>query len=323
MRTKLMAVSALALIMLGACSSGGGLGDILGGGSGSSATNELRGRVDFVDTNNRYVVLTNVSGYGNMLSNTGGGDTVRVYYDNQTSVEYQGQTYQVADLERGDEVAVRVDQSGNQLHARSMSVLYDSSSGSGTSTYPGNTTASSVRGTVRYVDASRRTIEIDRSGYGTQTFEYDTNTYVTFSGRNYYPQDLERGDEVEIFLRDIGGGRFLANNITVLRSVSGTGSGSYGTSTATVRGTVRYVDTSRREIGLEQTSWITRFNTGSNTGSVSVIRYDANTNVEYNGQLYQPTNLERGDVIEVQVQNTGGTSFLANRITVVRDVNVR
>jgi len=322
MRTRLLAVSALALIMLGACSSGGGLGDILGGG-GSSATNELRGRVDFVDVNNRYVVLTNVSGYGNMLSNTGGGDTVRVHYDNQTSVEYQGQTYQVADLERGDEVAVRVDQSGNQLHARSMSVLYDSSSGSGTSTYPGNTNASSVRGTVRSVDASRRTIEIDRSGYGTQRFEYDTNTYVTFSGRNYYPQDLERGDEVEIFLRDIGGGRFLANNITVLRSVSGTGGGSYGTSTATIRGTVRYVDTSRREIGLEQTSWITRFNTGSSTGSVSVIKYDANTNVEYNGQLYQPTNLERGDIIEVQVQNTGSTTFLANRITVVRDVNLR
>src|SRR5688500_1137370 len=134
MRTRLLAVSALALIMLGACSSGGGLGDILGGG-GSSATNELRGRVDFVDVNNRYVVLTNVSGYGNMLSNTGGGDTVRVHYDNQTSVEYQGQTYQVADLERGDEVAVRVDQANNQLHQRPLSVLVDPSHGRRISNY--------------------------------------------------------------------------------------------------------------------------------------------------------------------------------------------
>lgn len=319
--TRLMAFSALALLMLGACGSTGDLGDILGG-SGQSATNELRGTVDYVDVNNRFVVLRNVTGYGNMLSNTGGGDTVRVYYDNQTSVEFQGQTYQVADLERGDEVAVRVDQSGNTLTARSVSVLRDVTSGTGT-TYPNSGSSTSVRGTVRYVDASRRTIEIDRSGYGVQTFDYDTNTYVTFSGRNYYPQDLERGDEVEIFLRDIGGGRSLANNITVLRSVSGPGSGSYGTSSATIRGTVRYVDASRQEIGLEQTSWITRFNSGSNTGSLNVVRYDSNTNVEYNAQLYPPTNLERGDIIDIEVQNAGSSIFLANRITVVRDINRR
>ncbi len=319
--TRLMAFSALALLMLGACGSTGDLGDILGGG-GQSATNELRGTVDYVDVNNRFVVLRNVTGYGNMLSNTGGGDSVRVYYDNQTSVEFQGQTYQVADLERGDEVAVRVDQSGNTLTARSVSVLRDVTSGTGT-TYPNSGSSTSIRGTVRNVDASRRTIEIDRSGYGIQTFDYDTNTYVTFSGRNYYPQDLERGDEVEIFLRDIGGGRFLANNITVLRSVSGSGSGGYGTASATIRGTVRYVDASRQEIGLEQTSWITRFNTGSNTGSLNVVRYDSNTNVEYNGQLYSPTNLERGDIIDIEVRNAGSSMFLANRITVVRDVNRR
>jgi hypothetical protein len=320
--TKLMAFSALALLMLGACGSSGDLGDILGGG-GQSATNELRGTVDYVDVNNRFVVLRNVTGYGNMLSNTGSGDTVRVYYDNQTSVEFQGQTYNVADLERGDEVAVRVDQSGNTLTARSVSVLRDATTGTGSTTYPGSGSSTSIRGTVRYVDASRRTIEIDRSGYGVQTFEYDTNTYVTYSGRNYYPQDLERGDEVEIFLRDIGGGRFLANNITVLRSVSGTGGGTSGTSSATIRGTVRYVDASRQEIGLEQTSWITRFNTGSSTGSLNVVRYDSNTNVEFNGQMYSPTNLERGDIIDIDVQNAGSSVFLANRITVVRDVNRR
>lgn len=315
-----MAFSALALLMLGACGSTGDLGDILGGGR--SATNELRGTVDHVDVNNRFVVLRNVTGYGNMLSNTGSGDTVRVHYDNQTSVEFQGQTYQVADLERGDEVAVRVDQSGNTLIARSVSVLRDVSSGTGT-TYPGSGSSTSVRGTVRNVDESRRTIEIDRSGSGIRTFDYDTNTYVTWNGRNYYPRDLERGDEVEIFLRDIGGGRFLANNITVLRSVSAAGSGGYGTSSATIRGTVRYVDTSRQEIGLEQTSWIRRFNTGSSSGSLNVVRYDSNTNVEYNGQLYEPANLERGDIIDIEVQNAGSSVFLANRITVVRDVNRR
>jgi hypothetical protein len=145
------------------------------------------------------------------------------------------------------------------------------------------------------------------------------------NNRNYDPRDLERGDEVEIRIQDIGGGRFMANNITVLRSVSGAGGGTYGTQGSTIRGTVRYVDASRREIGIEQASYITGFNTGAGTGtSTMVIRYDANTNVEYNGQLYAPTNLERGDVIDVQVQNPGSTSsLLANRITVVRDVNLR
>ena len=319
-----MAVAALAVITLAACgSTGGGLGDIFGGGQ--SGTNELRGRVDYVDVNNRYVVLTNVSGYGNMLSNSSGTDTLRVYFDNSTAVEYQGQRYNVTDLERGDEVAVQYDQSGNNVNARAMTVLYDSSSGSGGSNYPGGGGAyeSTVRGTVRNVDASRRTIEIERSGYGVQTFEYDANTAVMFNNRNYDPRDLERGDEVEIRIQDIGGGRFMANNITVLRSVSG-GSGSYGSQSSTIRGTVRYVDASRREIGIEQASWISGFNTGAGAGtSTMVIRYDANTSVLYNNQMYAPTNLERGDVIEVQVQNTGTSSLLANRITVVRDVNYR
>ena len=313
-----MAVAALAIMSLAACSTGGGLGDIFGGGG---STNELRGRVDYVDTANRYVVLTNVSGYGNMLSNSGG-DTVRVHYESGTAVEYQGQRYQPADLERGDEIAVQYDQSGNNIVARNMTVLYDSSSGS---SYPGGTGTGgaydqTIRGTVRYVDTSRRTIEIDRGGYGGTTIvEYETNTPVTFNNRTYYPGDLERGDEIELRVRDIGNGRFVASNIYVIRS-SSSGGGTYGSQTSTIRGTVRYVDTSRREIGLDQAQYISGFNTGAGTGSTVLVRYDANTNVEYNGQLYAPTNLERGDVIDVQLMSASGTP-LANRIVVVRDVN--
>lgn len=309
-----MAITALAIVALAGCSTGGGLGDIFGGGAD---TNELRGRVDYVDTSNRYVVLTNVSGYGNMLSNTGGGDTVRVYYDAQTPVEFQGQTYQPADLERGDEIAVNYDTSGNNIIARSMTVLYDSSSGGA---YDTGGYTQTLRGTVRFVDPTRRTIEIDRTGSGGVTVvEYDTNTPVTFNNRTYRVQDLERGDEIEVRVRDLGNGRFLAENVYVVRSMS-SGSGSYGSQAATVRGTVRYVDTNRREIGLDQASYISGFNTGAGTGSTLVVRYDANTNVEYGGQLYAPTNLERGDIVDVQLLDTTGTP-LANRIVVVRDVN--
>jgi hypothetical protein len=318
-----MAVTALAIVALAGCSSGAGLGDIFGGGG---TTNELRGRVDYVDVNNQYVVLTNVSGYGNMLS-SGGGDSVRVYFDSQTPVEYQGQTYRPADLERGDEIAVRYEQSGNNIVAREMNVLYDSSTGGyGTGTGTGSGSGvydQTIRGTVRYVDPSRRTIEIDRGGYGGITVvEYSSNTPVTYQSRTYNPQDLERGDEIEIRVRDLGNGRYLAENIYVTRSMSSGGGGTYGNQTATVRGTVRYVDTNRREIALDQASYTSGFNTGAGTGSTLVIRYDNNTNVEYGGRLYAPTNLERGDLVDVQLFDTTGTP-LASRIVVVRDVNNR
>ena len=327
-RYSTMALAALTVLTMAACGTGGGLGDIFGGGG---STNELRGRVDYVDTANRYVVLTNVSGYGNMLS-AGSDQTLRVYFDNQTPVEYQGRQYQPTDLERGDEIAVQFDQSGNNVMARSMTVLYNSRSagsnypGGGTGgTYPGGGAYdTSLRGTVRYVDASRRTIEIDRGGYGgVQTVEFDNSTYVTSNGRNYRVQDLQRGDEVDIRVRDIGNGRMIATDVNVIRSV-GSGGGTYGTNQRTIRGTVRFVDTVRREIGLDQTSWISGFTTGgTSAGGSIVVRYDTNTNVEYGGQLYPPTNLERGDIVDVQVQETGSSTFLANRIMVVRDVNTR
>src|SRR5215210_172677 len=123
-KPKSLAAATLALLFLAACGSSGGLGGILGGGSGANDY-EIRGTVDYVDTSARVVYLNNVSGYSNMLSNGGSNGSVRVYFDDNTTVGYQGQTYRVADLERGDEVAVQVGESGNQLHAESMTVLRD------------------------------------------------------------------------------------------------------------------------------------------------------------------------------------------------------
>lgn len=319
---KALTVASLALLFLAACGSSGGLGDILGGGSGASDY-EIRGTVDHVDTSSRVVHLTNVSGYNNMLSNGGSSSTVRVYFDDDTTVGYQGQTFRVADLERGDEVSVRVDESGNQLHAQSMTVLRDVSV-SGSGTMPGGVYNSTLRGTVRYVDTSRRTIEVDRGSGSLMTVEYETATPVYFNNQTYRASDLERGDEIEIRLRDTGSNRSMAQDITVIRSVS---SGSMGGSTssqmATIRGTVRYVDTSRRTIELESASWASGFNSGANTGSRVIVSYGANTSVEVSGKMHPVSGLERGDVIEVRVQNAKATTPFADRIYLVRDVNMR
>ncbi len=297
------------------------MGDIFGGGDSSNQNYEIRGTVDYVDPGTRSVYLRDVSGYNRSMLSSGSNDSLRVYYDERTPVSYQGQSYKPEDLERGDVISVRVDESGNNLVAQSMTVVSDVSSGS--STLPAY--GSNIRGTVRYVDTSRRTIEVDRGNGSLMTVEYDVNTPVTYSNQNYKVADLERGDEIDIQVRDLGSGRYVAQQINVVRNVS---SGTYGvpssTSTATVRGTVRYVDTSRRTIELESASWRSNFNSGAGVNNSRItVSYDANTNVDVSGRLYPVSGLEVGDVIEVTVSNPNASTPFANRITLVRDINNR
>jgi hypothetical protein len=322
-KPKSLAALAITALFLAACGSSGGIGDILGGGgsgSGQASNYEIRGVVDHVDTASRSVYLRNVSGYTSMLSSGGSGSTVRVYYDNQTQVRFGGQTYQVSDLEPGDEVSVNVAESGNNLVADVVTVTRDVSMGGSS---PSVGIGSTLRGTVRYVDTSRRTIEVDRGSGSTVIVEYASNTPVYFNGRNYMVADLERGDEIEIGIRDLGSGRYSANDITVTRSVSGTTSGSTSGSTmsgSTIRGTVAFIDASRRTIELESVSYGSNFNRGSGTNRVT-ISYDAGLNIDVNGRMHPISGLERGDVIEVQVGNTAGNVLYANRMWLVRDVN--
>lgn len=323
-KPKSLAALALTALFLAACGSSGGVGDIFGGGNDTRASNyEIRGTVDRVDTSSRSIWLTNVSGYTSMLSSGGSGSTVRVYYDEQTQVRFGGQSYRPEDLERGDEVRANVAESGNNLVADVVTVTHDVSGGTtGSTTYPGSSVGSSLRGTVTYVDTSRRTIEVNR-GYGSNVIvEYGSSTPVYFNGRTYQVADLERGDEIEINVRDLGSNRFSANDITVTRSISGTGGTGSGSSTSasTVRGTVVYHDTSRRQIELESVTWGSRFNSGT-SGNRVIVQYDSGMSIDVNGRSQSVSGLERGDVIEVQVDNTTGSVLRANRLWLVRDVN--
>jgi hypothetical protein len=231
----------LALLILAGCGSTGG--DIFGGGYPSNGTysNDLRGTVDSVDVRNRSIVLTNTNGYNSMLSGSGsGGDSVRVYFDDRTAVDYQGRSYRPEDLERGDQVDVRVTQSGNRLVADAMTVTY-------------NANASNTNGN----DPN------SNGGYGNGTYN-DSNIY-------------------------------------------------------TVRGTVRSVDTNRGEITLDQVGR-TQFNRDSDGSGTMVVRFDRNARVDVQGNLSPVANLERGDVVEVQVESNGSNSYLARNITLIRDI---
>src|SRR6266513_2454359 len=159
-KIKVFAAAAFALLLVAACGSSGNYGDILNGGS---RTYDIRGTVDSVDTNNRSISLTNVSGYNNSLAGGGGyGNTVRVYYDDRTSLSYQGRTYRPEDLERGDQVTVHVNDNGNnQLMAQSMDVTYDARGGMASSappTYGNYGNGSVISGTARSIDTFPHTM---------------------------------------------------------------------------------------------------------------------------------------------------------------------
>src|SRR2546421_9143091 len=116
-RKALLAVAAAMLLILVGC---GSASDIFG--TNQNKTNDIRGTVSSIDANSHSIWLTNTSGYNSsMLSSSGSGD-VRVYYDNNTRVSYNGQSYRPEDLDRGDQVDVQVTQSGNRLVADRVDV---------------------------------------------------------------------------------------------------------------------------------------------------------------------------------------------------------
>src|SRR5438477_4558629 len=119
-----LAVAVMALLVLAGCGSSGYPGSNYPSGS---YNRDIQGTVNFVDRNAGYVELTNASGYAPMLSSSGSGNNVRIYYDRNTTVQYNGRNYRVEDLDPGDQVDVRVSQSGNRLTADSMTVTYNAS----------------------------------------------------------------------------------------------------------------------------------------------------------------------------------------------------
>lgn len=120
-----IATLALAALLVAACGSSGGLGsisDIILGSPSTSQSSDVKGTVSGIDTSARRIDL-DVS-YINNLRNT---NTQRgsIYYDNNTRVVYQGNTYNVGDLERGDEIeVVGVNDNGRYI-AQTITVVRD------------------------------------------------------------------------------------------------------------------------------------------------------------------------------------------------------
>ena len=228
-RISFLAALVAALVLTGCGSSG--IGDILGGGTGTSTNdpyeqniNNVRGTVERVNTTERYIVVDSEATTSNLRN--GGDDEMVLYYDDRTTVEFQGRTFRPADLEAGDRILADVESSGSRLMVEEIQVLYDVTSNT-TDDYdddrydndndPYDTRTTEVRGTVRYVDTRDQTLELEPTTgrTGLVVVHYDASTIVEFEGRRYKPENLERGDRVEVEVRELNG-RMIAEEILVV-----------------------------------------------------------------------------------------------------------
>ncbi len=117
-----------ALLMTTACGSMGdgglgSIGDIILGSPSSSQSSDVKGTVAGIDTNARRIDL-NVT-YVNNLRDNNNGQRGSIYYDNNTTVVYNNQTYNVTDLERGDEIEVRGVADNGRYIAQQITVVRD------------------------------------------------------------------------------------------------------------------------------------------------------------------------------------------------------
>ena len=199
---------------------------------------EVRGRVDRIDTSDEVIYVEASDVYRSDLRN--GNGEIAIHYDDQTEVEYDGKTYEPSALEEGDRIVVDVDDTGSRLYARDIEVTYDVTAADRTADRDDDSDddrydnddsddVSELRGRVRWVDQDRRMMELEDTSWGfgsdrdndrddvVQVY-YDSNTVVEYDGKNYKPESLERGDEVEIEVRT-SGSRYEADEIQVVENV--------------------------------------------------------------------------------------------------------
>ena len=194
------AATIAALALSTGCSQLGQLGSVLGTGT-QPQSGQVSGTVQGVDTRNQQLVLQATNG-----------QQVALLFDQQTQVTYQNRNFAVTNLERGDRVTARIQQTQNGGYYTDLVQVDESVSGTGTA-YPssGSTssgTVQSLQGTVRQVDRQNGLFTIDIGNYNTLTVSLPYNPSQTDLNRF---QSLRPGDAVRFY------GVFLNNSRVELR----------------------------------------------------------------------------------------------------------
>lgn len=189
-------VAALAFLALAACNGNSNLGNILGGVlGGAGQNNQVSGTVLGVDTRNQVIAVQ-----------TSDGQQVNLGYDNQTQVVYNNQNYAVTNLERGDRVTVRIQQTQNGGYYTDLVQVDQSATSGGGGSIGGNVQA--IQGTVQQVDLQNGLFSLNTSNYGQIIVALPYN--VSRTDQNRF-QNLRAGDNVRLY------GVFLNNQRVELR----------------------------------------------------------------------------------------------------------
>jgi len=183
-----------------------------------------------------------------------------------------------------------------------------------------------LRGTVESVNPRERLIYIGEGngdrGRPPMVLSYDDGTVVRYQGQAYRPEDLERGDRIQVSVDRDDDGRLLAESIDVLYDVSqggppppprgyrdqdqDRGRGGDRDRDGGLQGIIRSIDTDAQTLVIDR------------GGERVTVGYDSHTPVRFQGDLYNPDNLERGDEVRIRVHDYDGRLF-AQEIVVVRD----
>jgi Cu/Ag efflux protein CusF len=196
---RVAAVSSI-LIFASACAQLGGLGSVLGGAT-QPQTGQVSGTVQGVDTRNQQITVQATNG-----------QSVALAFDAQTQVTYQNRSYSVTNLERGDRITARIQQSNNGGYYTDLVQVDESVQNSGTA-YPStngtsNGTVQSLQGTVRQVDRNNGVFTVDIGNYNVLTVALPYNPSQNDVNRF---QALRSGDAVRFY------GVFLNNSRVELR----------------------------------------------------------------------------------------------------------
>ncbi|HUF79144.1 MAG TPA: hypothetical protein VMR44_09535 [Thermoanaerobaculia bacterium] len=175
--------------------------------------------------------------------------------------------------------------------------------GSGPTTRPTPQTDQVITGEVAWVDANDRQLEVQHTT-GRVVARFDADTQVLYQGREYRPENLEPGDVVRMEVAGSGYQNVYARRIEVVESVR-------KAADRRVSGEVERVDTGRKEIFIATSS------------GDRVVEYDERTQVVYQGQQYRPENLERGDLVRVEVRDDRNRNPYAETIEVTQSVQDR
>lgn len=194
--------------------------------------------------------------------------------------------------------------------------------GTGSPSTTPNGQSTQISGVVNNVDTNAHRLDISGNNNYTNTVYYDSRTQFTYQNQNVNPSSIRRGDQVNITAYNNGNGQYTADTVYIVGS--GMASNYPGTNPSTtngtfqIQGTVNNVDTSAMRIDVTS-AYVTGLRTNGNQGNYSIY-YDTRTPVLYQGQSYSPSALERGDQIDVQAFDNGGGRYMANQITVTRNV---